>query len=110
MNRTTACWRRSLNWNLSSMVARMKFRSLLIAMTALPLLAGAAPPTGEAASGKQHSLLSSEYGHDDRAPNAVKVGEVGPDFTLPTADGGTFSLAAQAAKGEVVLVFYRGSW
>lgn len=35
----------------------------------------------------------------------LEVGDLAPDFTLPTADGGTFSLAAQRGS-HVVVYFY----
>ncbi len=44
------------------------------------------------------------------AANAVAEGEIVPDFILPSAAGDRFSLEAQALRGPVVLMFYRGSW
>lgn len=44
------------------------------------------------------------------AANAVAEGEIVPDFILPGAGGDRFSLEAQAIRGPVVLVFYRGPW
>lgn len=41
---------------------------------------------------------------------AVKVGQIAPDFTLPNAQGQAVSLAQLLTKGPVVLVFYRGEW
>jgi hypothetical protein len=35
------------------------------------------------------------------------VPQVAPDFTLQRADGGTFTLAEQLARGPVVLVFFQ---
>ncbi|MGH7279467.1 MAG: hypothetical protein ACREJG_12380 [Candidatus Rokuibacteriota bacterium] len=40
----------------------------------------------------------------------VKVGEVAPDFTLPTRAGTAVALAGLVARGPVVLSFYRGRW
>lgn len=48
----------------------------------------------------------------DLAPadlDRVKVGQVPPDFDLPSASGGKLSLASLRGK-NVVLVFYRGHW
>jgi cytochrome oxidase Cu insertion factor (SCO1/SenC/PrrC family) len=39
----------------------------------------------------------------------VAVGNVAPDFELPSAAGGTLRLGALRGK-TVVLVFYRGYW
>jgi len=36
----------------------------------------------------------------------VNIGQVAPNFTLSTADGGKFTLREQCAKGPVVLVFF----
>jgi peroxiredoxin len=38
-----------------------------------------------------------------------KVGDVGPDFTLPEVSGGSVHLVELRGQ-PVVLVFYRGSW
>lgn len=42
--------------------------------------------------------------------NALKPGEIAPDFMLPDATGKPVSLAAQLLAGPVVLKFYRGGW
>jgi len=38
------------------------------------------------------------------------VGQRAPGFTLPSASGGTRSLADVAGKKNLVLVFFRGVW
>jgi len=38
------------------------------------------------------------------------VGQGAPAFTLPSASGGTRSLADVAGKKNLVLVFFRGVW
>jgi len=44
---------------------------------------------------------------------AISVGDKAPDFSLPTTQGGTWSLGehlAQQKYSSLVLVFYRGTW
>jgi peroxiredoxin len=45
---------------------------------------------------------------------AEAAGPAGPeravDFTLPSDDGGSWTLSEHLARGPVVLVFYRGDW
>lgn len=41
---------------------------------------------------------------------AKKVGDTAPDFTLPDAQGGNFSLKDALKKGPVVLTWFRGEW
>ena len=41
---------------------------------------------------------------------ALGVGEMAPDFTLPAADGRMVSLEGLIAGGPAVIVFYRGGW
>ena len=38
-----------------------------------------------------------------------RVGDVFPEFRLPTSDGGVFDLAVERGKRHL-LIFYRGSW
>ena len=40
----------------------------------------------------------------------LKVGEVAPDFALPTHHGARFVLKDALLSGPAVLVFYRGDW
>ena len=42
------------------------------------------------------------------AQQAVGVGDVAPEFTLPSATGEIVSLADFRGKSEVVLFFYQG--
>lgn len=41
---------------------------------------------------------------------AIQVGQAAPDFSIPSAKGGTLKLAELRAKGPVVLLWYRGGW
>src|SRR5262245_50505573 len=45
--------------------------------------------------------------------NSIGVGDPAPDFSLPTAEAQTWSLAEHLAQGKfssLILVFYRGTW
>ena len=44
------------------------------------------------------------------AENALAVGEIVPDFTLPNVTGDPVTLSDMLNKGPVVLNFYRGGW
>lgn len=49
----------------------------------------------------------------NRRTNAIGVGDLAPDFSLPTAEARTWSLAKHLAErkfSSLVLVFYRGTW
>ncbi|MBK8250235.1 MAG: redoxin domain-containing protein [Gemmatimonadetes bacterium] len=40
----------------------------------------------------------------------VAVGQLAPDFTLATKEGGTVTLSDYRGKKRIILVFYRGHW
>ena len=45
--------------------------------------------------------------------NSVGVGDKAPDFSLPTAEGGIWTLSEHLAQGKcssLVVAFYRGTW
>jgi peroxiredoxin len=42
--------------------------------------------------------------------HALRVGDVFPDFMLPSAEGRLVSLATHLAKGPVIISFFRGEW
>ncbi len=56
------------------------------------------------------ALMSPPAKAQDRIlPLKIKVGEMAPDFALPSADGKTVKLSDFA--GHIVLIdFYRGYW
>ncbi len=54
------------------------------------------------------AITTNAYGAYGGAPDALKIGDVAPDFTLPSADGSVLSSAS--LDGDVVLVFFRGFW
>ena len=41
---------------------------------------------------------------------ALKAGDLAPEFTLPDVDGNLVSSKALLAKGPLVVTFYRGAW
>ncbi|MFE9366071.1 peroxiredoxin-like family protein [Streptomyces sp. NPDC006978] len=51
-----------------------------------------------------------ELAESGQADQALSVGHRAPDFSLPSADGGTVRLADLLEAGPVVLTFYRGAW
>lgn len=56
------------------------------------------------------AITRNAYGATMLAPKAPQLGDVLPDFELPRARGGTWSLREARARGPVVVVFYRGFW
>jgi peroxiredoxin len=66
---------------------------------------------------KSSVLFDGQIGPASKAlsarTNAIGVGDQAPHFSLPTADGGMWSLAESLIRGvndSLVVVFYRGSW
>lgn len=55
-------------------------------------------------------IRTNAYGASRAAPEALGIGDAAPDFLIPRASGGQLSLAQTRARGDVVLVFYRGHW
>jgi peroxiredoxin len=54
----------------------------------------------------------TKYGMDINfdLPQGLQVGEDAPDFTAESIEGVTVVLSKELAKGNVVLIFYRGEW
>jgi len=52
----------------------------------------------------------ADLGLPDRFPNALRVGQMAPDFTLTDAVGKPVSLGALREQGPVIISFYRGAW
>jgi peroxiredoxin len=58
------------------------------------------------------ALIARTQGADARLldSQALDVGDVAPDFTLPDQDGAMVCLSDRLAQGPVVLIFVRGGW
>ena len=52
----------------------------------------------------------NQYGANDVAPEALGIGDIAPDFALPRAGGGTYTLSESVEKGSVAIIFYRDHW
>jgi peroxiredoxin len=66
-------------------------------------LAKAGPEANQRIEGGLAGLRSS-------FSNALKIGDIVADFTLPDAKGSPVRLSDQLRKGPIVLTFYRGGW
>ncbi len=55
-------------------------------------------------------IRSNAYGASRDAPDALKIGEVAPDFAAPRAGGGIVNSRILRREGPLVLIFYRGHW
>ncbi len=63
--------------------------------------------------GEKFSVLAGDMDRVRAAgtvDDALKVGQLAPEFTLPDAFGHPVSLSALLARGPVVISFYRGEW
>lgn len=60
----------------------------------------------------QEILLNhlKEWKNSDLLHDALKEGDVAPDFVLPDQDGNLISSVDLRAKGPIVVVFFRGNW
>lgn len=68
-----------------------------------------APPEALATMKKAGEEMAAAWA----AEKSLQEGQKAPDFTLPSVrnvGGEQFQLAAQLARGPVVLAFYRGGW
>ncbi|MDA1075200.1 MAG: redoxin domain-containing protein [Proteobacteria bacterium] len=55
-------------------------------------------------------IRTNAYGFSRSAPDALKIGDLAPEFSLPRAGGGTVSMVEKYQAGPTVLIFYRGHW
>lgn len=74
------------------------FATLLIALSCV-----AQEPTTNLGPADGRDLPPADTGR-------VAVGDLAPDFTLASYDGGAITLSEYRGSKEVILVFYRGSW
>lgn len=87
--------------------------TLLLCVLTQPIVAaGVAFPQYKpsARSPTPMDIRDNAYGASRSAPNALGIGDVGPDFALPRAGGGSVSLVDARADGPAVVIFYRGHW
>jgi len=82
----------------------MKLQEKLIAMKK-ESIAGMPPEVVEVLVGEIKKLVQS--GIED---NAIKTGEVLPEFTLPDEKGNLVSSRDLLARGPLAVSFYRGVW
>ncbi len=52
----------------------------------------------------------SELREHEKGRGAPAKGQLAPDFTLPSSDGGSVRLQERLKQGPVILAFYRGGW
>ncbi len=64
----------------------------------------------EPAKQQQVERMILDLAAADVAAGALGVGEMAPDFALPSAGGGRIRLADRLGRAGIVLVFYRGTW
>jgi len=82
----------------------MKLQEKLIAMKK-ESSAGMPPEVVEVLVGEIKKLVQSGI-----ADNAIKTGEVLPEFTLPDEKGNLVSSKDLLARGPLAVSFYRGVW
>jgi hypothetical protein len=85
---------------------------LLLILPTLPVAAEEVYPRYKPSSRNPQpmDIRTNAYGASRSAPDALEIGDVAPDFTLPRAGGGAVSLAAARSTGPVTIIFYRGHW
>ena len=85
---------------------------------ALSLVAGSAMAAGplykpSSRSPEPIDIASNGYGASQFAPDALGIGDIAPDFLLPTTTGDPVSLHSKGGRDPAavqVLIFYRGHW
>jgi len=82
----------------------MKLQEKLIAMKKESIV-GRPPEVVEVLVGEIKKLVQSGI-----ADNAIKTGEVLPEFTLPDEKGNLVSSKDLLARGPLAVSFYRGVW
>lgn len=82
------------------------------AAEAAPASDGSGPPMYRPSSRSAAPIAITDpaYGAFAAAPEAPTLGDTIPDFEVPLADGGSFSLAEARRAGPVLVFFYRGFW
>ena len=54
-------------------------------------------------------ITTNDYGFSASAPDALKIGDIVPDFVVPGL-GKSVALSDLRQDGPVVVLFYRGHW
>ena len=55
-------------------------------------------------------ITQNSYGFSATAPDALRIGDVAPDFDVAGLGGARVQLATLRESGPVVIIFYRGHW
>ena len=100
-----------MNRWIGRLAARCMFAGWLVMGTTIGALADEVPrykPSSRSA--EPVDITTNAYGASRDAPNALKIGDLAPDFLVPRAGGGEVSLARLRTDGPVALIFYRGHW
>lgn len=71
--------------------------------------APAAAPETETAAPETEAAAQALAAPESTVTTGPEVGELAPDFILPTSEGGGFSLSEHRGR-PVVLAFFRGTW
>jgi hypothetical protein len=79
----------------------------LLAASIVPADDAAFPSYKPSSRAAPMDIRTNAYGASHSAPDALKIDDVAPAFTLPLAQGGKVSLSEVA---PAAIVFYRGHW
>jgi hypothetical protein len=87
-------------------------RTLLLGGLLLALAACTGEPPSEGPSSDGAPSLGPADGADLHGMDLerIQIGDLAPDFTLASYDGGRVTLSDYRGESNVLLVFYRGHW
>lgn len=92
--------RRETSRSFKSSVFMMIGLALVIIVSGISWSIWQNSPAPEIKSAENISTQPKEIG--------IQIGKIAPDFTIPTLDGGTFTLANQ--RGKPVFIFFMADW